>query len=322
MVALRSRGAQRPRARLRDVPAPLRFSVLCLPNVPWDVLRGRVRRLEELGIEVAGVADHFVDWSRPPSPWFESWTAMTGLAAATTSIRIASAVTQISLRNPAMFARQALTLDHVSGGRLEIGLGTGISVDPSYDMIGVPDWEPGERVARFAEYLEIVDRLLRDEVTTYTGRFYRTEGAYMNPRPIQSPRPPITVAALGPVMMHHAARRADTWNSMSFLESFEAQLDETRGRVATMEATCAAVGRDPTTLRRSYLMFDATARPRGGSMACYESVDRFEEMASRVIDLGMDEIGLYHPLDERQVPTFERVATDVLPRLRARYPGP
>ena len=297
---------------------PLRFQVLCLPNVPWDVLKARFVRLEQLGIETAALPDHFVDWTNPPSPWFESWTALTGLAAATTSIRLSSCVTQIPFRNPAMFARQALTLDHISNGRLEIGLGTGLVGDPSYDMIGVPDWEPKERVARLAEYVEIVDRLLRDEVTTFAGTFYRADGAIMNPRPVQLPRPPIVVGALGPVMMRHAARYADTWNSLSFHESFADQVEETRRRAALMGEVCDAVGREPETLRRSYTMFDARARPRGGSIDYYASVERFDEMVGQIIDLGMDEIGLYYPSDERQVPTFERIATDVLPRLRAR----
>ena len=176
----------------------LRFGVLFLPNVSWPVLRERVVRAEELGIETAGLADHFVDWTRPANPWFESWTALTGLAGATRSIRLASWVTQIALRNPAMLARQALTLDHVSGGRLELGLGTGIAGDPSYDMIGVPNWEPAERVARLAEYVQIVDRLLREEVTSFAGTYYRVDGATVNPRPVQIPRPPITIAAMGP----------------------------------------------------------------------------------------------------------------------------
>ncbi len=105
---------------------------------------------------------------------------------------------------------------------------------------------------------------------------------------------------------------------MSFHEAFEAQVDETRRRAEQMDELCAAIGRDPATLRRSYLMFDAKARPRGGSIEYYESPERFEEMATRMIDLGMDEIGLYYPLDASQVPVFERIATDVLPRLRAR----
>ena len=108
----------------------MRTQVLCLPNVPWDELRDRVVRLEALGIDVAALPDHFVDWTNPPSPWFESWTALTGLAGATTSIRLTASVTQIPLRNPAMFARQALTLDHISNGRLEIGLGTAIAEIP------------------------------------------------------------------------------------------------------------------------------------------------------------------------------------------------
>jgi alkanesulfonate monooxygenase SsuD/methylene tetrahydromethanopterin reductase-like flavin-dependent oxidoreductase (luciferase family) len=299
----------------------LRFQVLCLPNVPWDVLKQRVIRLEQLGIEVAALPDHFVDWTNPPSPWFESWTTLTGLAAATTSIRLTSSVTQIPFRNPAMFARQALTLDHISNGRLEIGLGTGLVGDPSYDMIGTPDWEPAERVARLVEYVEIVDRLLRDEVTSFAGDFYRVDGAIMNPRPIQSPRPPIAVGALGPAMMRHAARLADTWSSLSFLGSFDDQLDETGRRAVLMDEICEAVGREPETLRRSCLMYDAQARPRGGWYDCYDSVGRFEEMTGRVIDLGMDEIVLYYPPDERQMPTFERIATDVLPHLRAQRAG-
>jgi alkanesulfonate monooxygenase SsuD/methylene tetrahydromethanopterin reductase-like flavin-dependent oxidoreductase (luciferase family) len=298
------------------MPPTLRFQVLCLPNVPWDVLKERFIRLEQLEIEVAALPDHFVDWTNPPSPWFESWTALTGLAAATRSIRLSSCVTQIPFRNPAMFARQALTLDHVSHGRLEIGLGTGLVGDPSYDMIGIPDWEPKERVARLAEYLQIVDRLLRDEVTSFAGNFYRLDRAIMNPRPVQSPRPPITVGALGPVMMRHAARYADIWSSLSFQESFEAQVDETRHRSESMDQYCIALGREPANLRRSYTMYDARARPRGGSYDYYDSTDRFEEMVGRISDLGMDEIVLYYPPDARQVPTFERIATDVLPRLR------
>jgi alkanesulfonate monooxygenase SsuD/methylene tetrahydromethanopterin reductase-like flavin-dependent oxidoreductase (luciferase family) len=300
--------------------ATARFQVLCLPNVPWDVLCERVVRLEQLGFEVAALPDHFVDWTNPPSPWFEGWTALTGLAAATTDIRLATCVTQIPFRNPAMFARAAMTLDHISGGRLDIGLGTGLVGDPSYAMIGVPDWEPKERVARLVEYVEIVDRLLRHEVSSFAGAYYRADGAMMNPRPIQAPRPPITIGALGPVMMRHAARLADTWSSLSFLGTFDEQVEETRGRAAAMDAICADVGRDPGTLGRSYTMYDAHARPRGGIYDCYESSGRFEEMAGRVLDLGMDEIVLYFPPDASQLATFERIATDVLPRLRSRGP--
>ncbi|MCU1366580.1 MAG: hypothetical protein JWN39_2219 [Ilumatobacteraceae bacterium] len=298
---------------------PLRFQVLCLPSVGWAELVGRVQRMEELRIDVAAIADHFVDWTNPPSPWFESWTVLAGLASATSTIRLTTCVAQIPLRNPAMHARQALTLDHISGGRIEVGLGTGLTIDPSYAMAGLPNWEPKERVARFAEYAEVVDHLLSDEVTTFHGAFYDIDGAFMNPRPVHSPRPPIMIGAMGPQMMRHAARRADIWNSLSFEVAFADQITETRARCEQMVANCAAIGRDPATLRRSYTMFDATARHHGGAITYYESPEQFEDMVENVIGLGVSDVGLYYPLDPNQVPMFERLAADVLPRLRAAH---
>jgi len=296
---------------------PLRFQVLSLPKATWPELRDRFVRLEQLGIEVGAIADHFVDWTNPPSPWFESWTTLTGLAAATSTIRLTTCVAQIPLRNPAMLARQAMTLDHVSGGRLEVGLGTGITVDPSYDMIGIPNWSPKERVFRFGEYVQIVRGLLTDEITSFDGAYYTVTEAIMHPRPLQSPRPPIMVGALGPAMIDLAARYADIWNSLSFDESFDAQMAETRQRVELIERGCASIDRDPATLRMSYTMFDATARPKGGAINYYDSIDLFEEMVGQITALGISEISMYYPLDERQVPMFERIAADVLPRLRA-----
>ena len=295
---------------------PLRFHVLLLPNVGWAELKARVLRLEELGLEVAGLADHVVDWTNPTAPWFEAWTALPALAQATTTIRLSTVVSQIPLRNPAMLARQVATLDHISNGRVELGLGTGLTIDPSGPMIGVPIWEPRERVERFAEYVELISRLFSDEVTTYEGRYYQADGALREPT-VQAPRPPILVAALGRRMMRHAARHADIWNSMSFLPSFEEQLAETRVRCEVIDVECEAIGRDPSTLRRSYTMFDAQARSRGGAIGYYESRERFIDHVSRMAELGISDIGLYYPLDADQLCSFETIATEVLPGLRS-----
>jgi hypothetical protein len=218
-----------------------------------------------------------------------------------------------------MLAHQALTVDHVSDGRLELGLGVGLTTDPSYAMMGLPNWSAPERVARFKEYVELVDRLLSHEVTTYHGRFYQVEAAQMRPRPVQRPRPPITIAAMGPLMLKHAARYGDTWNSLSFARDFQAQLDETRGRIRRVDEACRAIGRDPASLRRSYLMFDAGARAGGGLINYYASEEAFADMVERVIALGISEVGLYYPAREEQRPVFERVAQDVVPALKARY---
>ena len=294
----------------------LRFQVLILPNLPWDQLLGRFTHVEELGFDLAVTADTFVDFLNPPSPWFELWTVLAGVARSTNTIRIAPCVAQIPLRNPALFARQALTVDHISNGRLEIGLGLGLREDPGYEMMGMPNWTNKERAARFKEYVEIVDLLLSNEVSSYNGRFYKINNAVMNPRSCQKPRPPITIAAMGPLMMKYAAQYADTWNTMSFAEEFAVQFDETEARVSKVAEHCAVIGRDFDTLRVSYNMFDARSRSGGGRIAYYESPDAFAEMARRLISLGVTELGLYYPMLDEQLPVFETIARETIPALR------
>jgi alkanesulfonate monooxygenase SsuD/methylene tetrahydromethanopterin reductase-like flavin-dependent oxidoreductase (luciferase family) len=297
----------------------LRFQVLVLPNVPWSQYLDRFVRLESLGIDVAAVPDHFCDWSNPTGPWLESWTALAAIAARTSAMRLTTCVTQIPLRNPAVLAHQAVTVDHISGGRLELGLGTGLTIDPSCDMIGVPNWSTGERVARFAEYIELLDQMLGESVTIYHGKYYRANGAVMNPASVQQPRLPLMVAALGPQMMRHAAAFADIWNSLSFATDFEEQLAELADRCMTMDELCGEIERDPATLRRSYTMFDPKARASGGTFAYYESEEVFVETVRRVTELGITEISMYYPAVEAQLPAFERIATNVLPELRRQH---
>lgn len=294
----------------------LRFQVVVLPNTDWNALLVRFLAVEELGFDLVGMADHFVDWTNPPSPWFDLWSQAAAVAANTSRIRLSTCVAQIPLRNPAMLARQALSVDHISNGRLELGLGLGLPIDPSYAMMGIPNWSNKERVARFGEYVEIVDGLLTNEVTSYKGEFYQIDAAVMNPRPVQKPRPPIMIAAMGPVMLKKAARYADIWNSLSFAEDFDDQMNETRHRIEQVDEHCAAIGRDPGTLRRSYLMFDAKARPSGGLIKYYESESMFTDMVERVMESGVTDIGMYYPMREEQLPMFEKIATEVIPKLR------
>lgn len=295
----------------------LRFQAMILPNMAWEPLLGRFRHAEDLGFDLAATGDHFCDWTNPPSPWFEMWSVLAGVAQATTRIRLAPCVAQIPLRNPAMFARQALTVDHISGGRVEVGLGLGLPIDPSYEMMGIANWTNPERVARFAEYVEIVDRLLSNEVTTYRGEHYEVVGATMNPRSPQQPRPPITVAALGPVMIRKAVEHADTWNTMSFAATFDEQLAETGERIDRALAHCEQIGRDPASLRISYNMFDPGSRASGGGISYYESVDAFHDQVGRLMALGVTEFSMYYPMVAAQVPTFERIADEAFTALRA-----
>jgi alkanesulfonate monooxygenase SsuD/methylene tetrahydromethanopterin reductase-like flavin-dependent oxidoreductase (luciferase family) len=297
----------------------LRFSALVLPNVPWPEFLRRCRHVEALGFDAIGLADHLVDWAGGKGPWFELWSQVSAIAMATTRIRLATLVAQIPLRNPALFALQALTADHISGGRLDLGLGIGLEADPSYRMMGIENWSAKERVARFGEYVEVVDRLLSQEEVSYRGRYYQVDAAALAPRPVQSPRPPIIIAAMGKLMLGHAARHADIWNSLSSARTFEAQIEETRQRVAVIDSRCTAIGRDPASLRRSYLMFDASARASGGVLCYYESEDIFTRMVQQVIALGISEVVLYYPMLDHQMSVFEGIARNVLPALKATH---
>ena len=117
-----------------------RFQVELLPDVPWGELRRRVRHAEDLGFDVATTADQFVDWKNPTIPWFDVWATLAAFAEATDRIRLAPCVAQIPMRDPATYVRSVLTVDHVPGGRIEAGLGLGLTVDPGYGMIGVQNW--------------------------------------------------------------------------------------------------------------------------------------------------------------------------------------
>ena len=122
-------------------------------------------------------------------------------------------------------------------------------------------------------------------------------------------------------MLEQAAEHADIWNSLSFAETFEAQLAETSERIDRVNAHCAAIGRDPDRIVYSYQMFDPAARTSGGFFNYYESPKRFREMAERLLPLGLSELGLYYTMREEQLPVFESIARDVLPELRERHGG-
>ena len=293
----------------------LRFGIITVQNYPWKEEVERWKFIEALGFDTVWVADHFVDPFEPNSPWFEGWTLLAALASQTNRIRIGTLVTSIPLRNPAVLARQALTVDHISNGRLELGLGTGVSgeIDPVYSMIGIEDWLPQERVARFREIVEIVDQCLRNRVTTYQGQYYQLKDAVMIPAPIQQPRPPITIGAMGRSMLKIAARYADTWNFVpsEWRAPLDKKLENTRQRNKLLDGYCEEIGRDPKTLRRSLLVFGLEAE------TVFDSVDAFETVVERYLDVGITEFIFYYPKRDEQIPVFEQIAKKVIPKLRA-----
>ncbi len=293
----------------------LRFGIAFVPDVPWDEFVRRFQYIEELNFNVAALGDHFAHFWFPSRPWYEAWTLLSALATQTRKIRIGTLVTPIAWRNPAFLAKQAIMVDHISHGRLELGLGAGVGWDPGYEMTGIPNWGPRERVARFREYVEIVDQLLRNEVTNYEGRYYKIKEAMMSPRPVQKPRPPITIAAHGPRMIKLAARYADTWTTLGSAES----LEEVRHKNELIDGYCGEIGRDPRTLRRSYWFMDLDAEKEKGLFAYYESEDAFREMVRPFIDMGVTEVLLSYPYSVEQLSMFEKIAREVIPELKKEY---
>ncbi len=297
---------------MKHMSKPLRFGIITVPNLAWSEELERWKFIESLGFDTVWVADHFVDPYEPESPWFEGWTLLAALASQTKSIRIGTLVSSIPLRNPAMLARQALTVDHISNGRLELGLGAGVPWDPVHSMIGIDNWSPRERTARFREVVEIVDHCLRNRVTTYEGRYYQLKGAIMTPSPIQLPRPPITIGAMGPSMLKITARYADTWNSVpGESRSPLDKLESTRQRNELLDKYCRDIDRNPETLRRSVLVFGSEAE------TVFDSTNNFVTTVKSYRDAGITDFIFYYPFKREQIPIFEQIARKVIPKLRA-----
>jgi F420-dependent oxidoreductase-like protein len=258
---------------------------------------------EELGFDSVWDCDHYVQPEQPDGPYYEGWTLLAGLAAETSRIRIGVLVTSNTFRHPALLAKQAVTVDHISNGRLELGLGAGW-YEPEHTMYGIELPPPGERVARLEEAVAIVDQLLRSDVVSFSGQYYALRDAQFRPGPIQKPRPPLTIGAHGPRMLRLCARYADSWNSFGTIE-------EIRGRNQTLDESCAEIGRDPSEIIRSLYAYPETTAANP-----WDSVDAFQDLVGRYRDLGINEFIIDQPRED-QLATLERVAAEAIPALRA-----
>ncbi|MHA1970785.1 MAG: LLM class flavin-dependent oxidoreductase, partial [Candidatus Thorarchaeota archaeon] len=241
----------------------LRFGAVILQDFPYQELVKLWQKFESLGFDSTWIADHFVNYAHPDSPWLDGWSTLAGLAACTSRIRIGTLVTSIPFRHPAVLARQAMTVDHISNGRLEIGIGAGApgKIDPSYTMTGIDDWPFKERTERLKEQVEIVDTLLSNMKSSYEGMYYQLKDAIMAPGPVQKPRPPLVVAAHVKASLRIAAEYADTWVSFGadFGAPHELIVENTQKRISYLDKYCEKIGRDPGSLRRSLLVFGAEA---------------------------------------------------------------
>jgi F420-dependent oxidoreductase-like protein len=283
-------------------PAPL-FGIHTIQTLPWPELRDRWRWLEGLGFDSLWLPDHYFPSAGRDKPMFEAWTLLAGLALVTERARIGILVSSNTFRHPALLAKQAVTVDHLAEGRLELGLGAGWFVE-EHEVFGLDFPETKERVDRFAEAVALIDRYLTHDESSFEGEHYRLDGAFNRPAPVQQPRPPLVMGAHGPRMLKLVARYADTWNSF-------APPAELAQRNAQLTELCEAIGRDPATIRRS--MFYGVNQSLDEDP--WASIDAFEDYIGRYAEAGMEEFILQLPRSG-DLAIVERVASDILPGRR------
>jgi F420-dependent oxidoreductase-like protein len=283
-----------------------RFGICTDQNMTWEKNVERWQLFERLGYESAWVCDHLVQPSRPNGPYLEAWTLLAGLAARTETIRIGVLVTSNTFRFPQVVAKMAVTIDHISNGRLEVGLGAGW-YEPEHTMFGIPFPETKELVGRFREAVQVVDLLTREDTSSFDGTYYQLKNAQSRPASVQKPRPPLVIGAFGPRMLKIVATYADTWNAFGTPA-------EMRERNQMLDDYCRELGRDPDTLDRSlyYWVPKSDADPWASKQAFYDVINPY-------IEAGVNQFILDQPRDD-QLEMLEWAAAEVLPRYARETP--
>jgi alkanesulfonate monooxygenase SsuD/methylene tetrahydromethanopterin reductase-like flavin-dependent oxidoreductase (luciferase family) len=201
---------------------------------------------ESTGWDGVYVADHFMGdgsaFGAATTPMHEATAVLSALAVATERVRLGSLVFGITYRHPAVLANWAVTTDHVSDGRLLLGVGAGWQIN-EHEQYGLELGRPGVRIDRFDEALQVLHGLLRTPTTTVAGEHYQLTDALCEPKPVQDPLP-ILIGGKGDRMMGLVARYADEWNMWSVADTFAE-------RSTALDAACATIDRDPAEITRS-----------------------------------------------------------------------
>ncbi len=244
----------------------MRLGAITLPTAPWAELVERWRVLDELGFETIWAPDHLANPLDPEGRWYEGWTTLTGLALATERARVGTLVSSITLRNPAVLAKAAASVDRLSGGRMELGVGAG-GAPLDHELAGVENWPPPERARRLRAFAERLVSVLGDE------------------------RVPLTIGGMATGTLRLAAELADRWSSyggrgLRPAEAAAQALELNR----KLDGFCAEAGRDPASIVRSVLIgYPFIAETP------WRSPEAFAELVERWEAAGMNEIVVYYP---------------------------
>ena len=233
----------------------MRVGVVILPEHRWPEAAERWRRAEALGFDHAWTYDHLAWRELRDSSWFASVPTLAAAALSTTTIRLGTLVASPNFRHPVPFGRELITLDDLSDGRVTVGIGSG-SQGWDATMLGQDAWSPAERADRFAEFVDLLDRLLRHREVSFAGRYWSANEARGHPGCVQEPRIPFAVAATGRRSMRVVARHGSIWVTNGDRSHRGAALGPEQGaavvarQLRLLEEVCAEEGRDPATVDR------------------------------------------------------------------------
>lgn len=264
-----------------------------------DELRAVWRLADEAGFDSCWTFDHFasIGSDDPSGDVFEGWTLLAAMAEGTERVRIGCMVTGVTYRHPAVLAKIAVTVDHLSGGRLDFGPGAAWA-EVEHQMLGLELGSLRERMDRFEEACQIITSLWTRPTTTFCGRYYRLTNALSNPKPVQRPYPPFWIGGSGRKRtLRITAQYADAWNASGGSPEEVAELS------AVLDQHCADVGRDPSEIKRTVQL-----RYTGDADELLTTVERFAQV-------GIGEVIVILRGGEA-IAQAEQVAA-LLPRLRA-----
>ena len=263
----------------------------------------------EAGFDLLATGDHLRHPREPPLPVLDGWSVLAAWAAGAGAVRLAMLVSNIIYRHPAVLAKHAITVDQISGGRLDLGVGAGV-YPTDHAMAGVPQWSADERVDRLEEFVQALDAALQGQ-PSFEGRYYRFDGAAIVPGSIQRPRPPILIGAAGPRVLRLAARHADAWSAFGGIDvaDEDAFLAAIGQQTIAIDRYCDEIGRDRRSLRRSLLAF----RP----LRPWRSPGALARLCEKAHGLGFDEIIVYKPANDDERRAFDAAVADAFPALRS-----
>lgn len=296
----------------------MRLSTVILPITRWHEGGREVwQRAEDLGLFAAYTYDHLSWRTFRDGPWFGALPTLTAAAAATSRLRLGTLVTSPNFRHPVTLAKELISLDDISGGRITLGIGAGGSGFDATALAQEP-WTPKLRADHFAEFVPLLDQLLTQDVVTYTGTHYSAHEVRNIPGCVQRPRLPFAIAATGPRGLRLAARHGQAWVTTGDPKLFETgtpaeSLAAIRGQIQRLGEAGAAVGRDTSGLHKVLLTGFTPDRP-------LDSLGAFVDFAGAHQEAGINEIVLHWPVPDSVFATdqavFEKIVTEGLEQLR------